>query len=54
MKLEREKDIPTFQGKSWKERVALRYIARGRDPYIYWIQGTIGVLTFSFAFLLAR
>jgi len=54
MKLEREKDIPAFQGKSWWERIALRNIAEGRDPYITWIRWTIGIIGFVPAFLLAR
>jgi hypothetical protein len=35
MKLEREKDIPAFKGKSWRERWVLHNQARERDPWIF-------------------
>jgi hypothetical protein len=54
MKFEREKDIPAFKGKNWRERMALRYAARGRDPYIAWISTLIGIISFVPSFLLAR
>ena len=38
MKLERERDIPAFKGKTWRERIALRDRARERDHWIFWIQ----------------
>jgi hypothetical protein len=34
MKLERERDIPAFKGKSWRERWGLRNQAEERDPWI--------------------
>ena len=45
MKLEREKDIPAFKGKTWQERVALRDRAKERDHSIIWRQ----ILIFVFA-----
>jgi hypothetical protein len=34
MKLERERDIPAFKGKNWRERMILRNQAEERDPMI--------------------
>ena len=34
MKLERERDIPAFKGKSWRERWVLRNQAEEHDPWI--------------------
>jgi hypothetical protein len=44
MKLEREKDIPAFQGKTWRERIELRSRARQRDRTIIWLQCLMGIL----------
>jgi hypothetical protein len=38
MKLERERDIPAFKGKSWRERIALRNQAKERDSWIVPLQ----------------
>lgn len=34
MKFEREKDIPVFKGKNWREKAALLNQAEKRDPWI--------------------
>jgi hypothetical protein len=34
MKLERERDIPAFKGKNWREKIALRRAAEEFDPWI--------------------
>jgi hypothetical protein len=44
MKLERERDIPAFKGKTWRERMVLRSQAKERDHFIIWIQCLSGVL----------
>jgi hypothetical protein len=36
MRFERERDIPAFKGKNWRERIALRNLAKQRDPSIIW------------------
>jgi hypothetical protein len=51
MKLEFERNIPAFKGKSWFERVALRRQAQYKDPRIFWISGLVGILTFASVFL---
>jgi hypothetical protein len=51
MKLEREKDIPAFKGKSWRERIALRTLAKERDLSIIRLQ--ILIFLFTSAPLLA-
>ena len=38
MRLERERDIPAFIWKTWRERIALRDRAKKRDHWIIWIQ----------------
>ena len=38
MKLEWERDIPAFKGKTWRERIALRDRAKDLDHWIIWIQ----------------
>jgi hypothetical protein len=47
MKLEREKDIPAFKGKTWRERIALRDRAKERDHRIIWIQILISIFAFT-------
>ncbi len=47
MKLERERDIPAFKGKSWRGRIALRSLARERDHSITWVQTLICLLTIA-------
>jgi fatty acid desaturase len=46
MKLERERDIPAFQGKNWRERVVLRHQAEERDPWILRLRLLIYFLCF--------
>ena len=46
MKLERERDIPAFKGKSWWKRVVLRYRVGKRDPSIPRIEVVINLLCF--------
>jgi len=43
MKFERERDIPAFKGKTWRERMALRDQAAERDRYIYLLRLLCGV-----------
>lgn len=38
MKLERERDIPVFKGKTWREQIALRDRAKIRDNSIIWLE----------------
>jgi len=45
MKLERERNIPAFQNTSWRERIALRRLAQGRDPSIIWLYFPCGIFT---------
>jgi hypothetical protein len=47
MKLERERDIPAFKGKSWRERMALRDRAKERDHSIFWLQMLCGLVIFA-------
>ena len=35
--IERERDIPAFQGTTWRERVALRHRAEKKDHSIIWL-----------------
>jgi hypothetical protein len=46
MKLERERDIPAFKGKGWRERLTLRNQASERDPGILRLQLLIYLLCF--------
>jgi hypothetical protein len=47
MKLERERDIPAFKGKTWRERIALRDRAKERDHSIIWVRILVSLLTFA-------
>jgi hypothetical protein len=44
MRFEREKDIPAFQGKTWRQRMVLRSQAKERDHSIIWLQCLSGAL----------
>jgi hypothetical protein len=52
MKLERERDIPAFKGKSWRERMVLRHQAEERDPWILRLRFLIYLLCFLPPFIL--
>ena len=54
MKLERERDIPAFKGKTWRERIALRDRAKERDRSIIWRQILICVFTIAPILILAH
>ena len=47
MKLERERDIPAFKGKTWRERIALRDRAKERDHSIIWVRILVSLFTFA-------
>jgi hypothetical protein len=47
MKIERERDIPAFKGKSWRERIALRDQAKELDHWIIWVQILICFFTYA-------
>jgi len=47
MKLERERDIPAFKGKTWRQRIALRSRAKERDRSIIWHQMLINASTIA-------
>ena len=47
MKFERQKNIPSLQGKTWSERWRLHCLARVRDPFIYMAQSLSCVLVYS-------
>src|SRR4051812_26844237 len=49
MKLEREKDIPAFRGKNWRERAALRREAIRNDNSIRWLSFLCSILCFCFS-----
>jgi hypothetical protein len=53
MKLERERDIPAFQGKGWLERWRLRNEAEKRDSWIFRLKFLRFFVIFMPAFTLA-
>ena len=47
MKFERERDIPAFKGKNWREKYALQIQAEERDPWILRLRLLIYFLVFA-------
>jgi len=54
MKLERERDIPAFKGKSWRERWGLRMKASERDLWIHGLSSLGLFLIFAPTVMLAN